>query len=128
MENKIFFISGEKSFELIDYGEGWFVLIERGRRFSSRIKIDEENLRWVCDVLNQASKRTGNNYRRWGRKSQVYIYRAFQNFNMYGRYMRIETLQGIRKSAVIVPEPNYNRGWGDIAGNFFTFSREAYNK
>lgn len=40
---------------------------------------------------------------------------------MYGCYMHIETLQGIRKSTVIVPEPDNNRGWGDIAGKILHF-------
>ncbi|MCE2056244.1 hypothetical protein HAX54_044342 [Datura stramonium] len=38
-----------KSFELVEESKGsdiWFLWIERGRRFSSKVKIDEDNLRW----------------------------------------------------------------------------------
>ncbi|MCD7465053.1 hypothetical protein HAX54_000454 [Datura stramonium] len=39
-----------------------------------RIKIEEKNLRWAYDALNQASKGTGNLYGHWGRKiKKTYI-------------------------------------------------------
>lgn len=47
MEEKIYFISRDKSFELINIGDEfdrWFKLIERGRRFTSTVKIDKENI------------------------------------------------------------------------------------
>lgn len=126
MEDKIFFLSGDKSFELIDAGDGWYVLIKRGRRFSSSIKVDEENLWWVCDALKQASNGVGNFYRRWGKKIQEYIYRVYQKYNIYGRFVRIETRLGDKKIAVIIPEPDYNRGWGDIAGKILRFLDKSY--
>lgn len=64
MEAKIFFISGAKCFEIIDSGEGWFNIVERGIRFSCNINIDEESLRRVCTTLRQVTKREGNYYRR----------------------------------------------------------------
>lgn len=124
MVNRTFFISGVKSFELLeisDAGNKWFSLIERSRSFSSYIKINEENLRWVCDALKQASQAKRNRCKRWGRKVQAYTYRVFQNFNSYGRYVRIEAWLGDRKSAVIIPEGGFNWGWGDIADKIFRF-------
>lgn len=32
-----------------------------------------------------------------------------------GRFLRVETLSGLRKSAIIIPEMNYNAGWSDLA-------------
>lgn len=58
MAGNLFFISSEKSFELIDIGEGydrWFSFTERRRGFTSRLTIDRENLQWVCDAMIQAS-------------------------------------------------------------------------
>ncbi|MCE3050079.1 hypothetical protein HAX54_046439 [Datura stramonium] len=33
----------------------WFSIIKNGRRFTSKISIDEDNLRWVCAALKHAS-------------------------------------------------------------------------
>lgn len=112
------FISGEKSFELINIGDAqirWYSLIERSSRFTSRISIDENNLRWVCDALKQASRGRGDLYIRWERKQQQYLHRVYQNYNIHGRFVRIEVWQRSRKSAVIIPEADYNSGWVDIA-------------
>lgn len=130
MGGKIHFISGDKSFELIDISEDydrWFVLIERGARFTSRVKIDEENLRWVCETLQKASRGQGNLYRRWGRKIQSYLFRVYQNYNVYGRYVRVEAWLGDRRSAIIIPEIDYNKGWGDIAGRILQFLGKSIN-
>lgn len=54
MRDNVFFISGDKSFELVDISEDydrWFLLIERGRRFTCSLKFDERNVRWVCEAL-----------------------------------------------------------------------------
>lgn len=92
----------------------------------ARIKIDEENLWWVCDALYQASKGTGNIYRRWGRKIQEYVYRVYQNYNTYGRFTLIKARLGDRNSAVIIPENTNNRGWSDIAGKILRFLDKSY--
>lgn len=65
--------------------------------------------------MKQASRGTGGLCRRWGRKVEAYIYRVVQNFNMYGRFVRIEAVLGDRKSSVIIPEIICNGGWADIA-------------
>nr|XP_033512651.1 uncharacterized protein LOC117277326 [Nicotiana tomentosiformis] len=130
MGGKIHFISGDKSFELIDISEDynkWFVLIERGTRFTSRIKIDEENLRWVCETLQKASRGQGNLYRRWGRKIHSDLFRVYQNYNVYGRYVREEAWLGDRRSAIIIPEIDYNKGLGDIAGRILQFLGKSIN-
>lgn len=130
MGDKIFFITGDKSFELVDTNEDygrWFLLIERGRRFTCSLKIDEVNLRWVCEALKEASLNTGNSCRRWGRKIQVYTCSVFQNFNIHGRFVRVESLLGNKKSAVIIPKVSYNSGWGDIAGKILRFMGKGQN-
>ncbi|KAG5589144.1 hypothetical protein H5410_039658 [Solanum commersonii] len=118
MVGNIYFTAGEKSFEVVDISDDhsrWFLWIERSRRFTSRIKIDVNNLIWVCEVMKQASRGTRGLCRRWGRKVEAYIYRVVQNFNMYGRSVRIEAVLGDRKSSVIIPEIICNGGWADIA-------------
>ncbi|KAG5572716.1 hypothetical protein H5410_062482, partial [Solanum commersonii] len=90
-----FFISSDKSFEINDISEGsfrWFLFKEFSSRFVSKIKIDEVILRWEGD-----------------------LFRVYQNFNSYGRFLRVETLRGQRKSAIIIPEMDYNVGWSDLA-------------
>lgn len=52
---------------------------------------------------------------RWGRKIQAYTFRVIQNFNSYGRFVRVESILGEYKAAIIIPESSYNKGWGDIA-------------
>lgn len=113
MDDKIFFISGDKSFELINFGGDqirWLSLTTRGKRFSSKINIDEHNLRWVCDALKQASSGVGDLYRRWVRTQQQYLYRVYQNYNIYGKFVRIEVSRGGSKSTVIILEISYNKG------------------
>lgn len=130
MGERTFFTSGSKSFELAGNHEGrirWYTLIERNRKFTSRIYIDEENIRWVCESLALASRGTGNLCRRWGRKVQTYIYRVYQNFNSYGRFVRIETWVGDRSNAIIVPEDEHNRDWGDIADKILRFLGKLSN-
>ncbi|KAH0722779.1 hypothetical protein KY290_005430 [Solanum tuberosum] len=124
MEGRTFFTAGEKSFELIDISEDrvrWFKLCERSRRFVGRIRIDENNLRWVCGAMKEASKGEGKLCRRWGRKIEAYIFRVYQNFNSYGRFVRIEAWLGDKKSSVIIPEIVDNGGWEDIANKILRF-------
>lgn len=124
IEEKLFFISGDKSFELKNTGDthfSWFSLIERGRRFTSKVSLDPLNLRWVCEILIQASKGYGQLYRRWGRKQQHNLYRVYQNFNVYGRFVRIEVWHGSSKSAVIILEMSFNSGWTDFATKIIRF-------
>ena len=123
MEN-LFFISGDKSFELKNTGDthfSWFSLIERGRRFTSKVSLDPHNLWWVCEILIQASNGYGQLYRRWSRKQQHNLYRVYQNFNVYGRFVRIEVWHGSSKSAVIIPEMSFNSGWTDSRLKSFDF-------
>jgi len=124
MEGRTFFTAGEKSFELIDISEDrvrWFKLCERSRRFVGGIRIDENNLRWVCGAMKEASKGEGKLCRRWGRKIEAYIFRVYQNFNSYGRFVRIEAWLGDKKSSVIIPEIVDNGGWEDIANKILRF-------
>ncbi|KAF3658911.1 hypothetical protein FXO38_12932 [Capsicum annuum] len=86
-----------------------------------RLKIDEVNLRWVCEALKEASLIKGNSCRRWGRKIQVCTFRVFQNFNIHGRFVRVESLLGNKKLAVMIPEVSYNSGLGNIAGKILRF-------
>ncbi|KAH0654347.1 hypothetical protein KY289_032025 [Solanum tuberosum] len=124
MEGRTFFSAGEKSFELIDISEDrvrWFMLCERRRRFVRKIRIDENNLRWVCGTMKEASKGEGKLCRRWGRKIEAYIFRVYQNFNSYGRFVRVEAWLGDKKSSVIIPEIIDNGGWEDIANKILRF-------
>ncbi|KAH0729976.1 hypothetical protein KY289_001164 [Solanum tuberosum] len=124
MEGRTFFTAGEKSFELINIGEDrvrWFKLCKRNRRFIGRIRIDENNLRWVCGAMKEASKGEGKLCRRWGRKIKAYIFRVYQNFNSYGRFVRIEAWLGDKKSSVIISEIVDNGGWEDIANKILRF-------
>lgn len=119
MDRMLSFNSSGKTFALRSIKEetkGWYIFTERSRRFSSKIKIDDNNLRWVCEALIEASLQTGNNCKRWGRKVQTYTFQVVQNFNSYGRFVRIEAIIGANRSAIIIAEGNYNKGWGDIAG------------
>lgn len=43
------------------------------------------------------------------------LFRVYQNFNSYGRFLRVETTRGQRKSAIIIPEIDYNVGWSEVA-------------
>lgn len=117
----LFFNQGIKSFELSNSGKGWFDWIERGKRISCKIKIDEENLWRVCEALKQASKRAGNYYRQWGWKSQAYYYRVFVNFNYYGRFIRIETWLVSGKKSIIIPKLFSSWVGGDIADKILHF-------
>lgn len=72
---------------------------------------------------------SGKLCRRWGRKVQVYTYRVYHNFNHYGRFVRIEAQLGDRIRAVIVPEDEQNRGWGEIADKILRFlGKPSYNR
>lgn len=116
-ENKIFFILGDKLFELIAISEDngrWFLWIEQGSRLTSKIKIYGENIRWVCEQMLQASQGAGNIYRRWGSRIQGYLYMVYQNYNIYGSFIRFETWFGDKKSAIIILEIDCNKGCGDI--------------
>lgn len=118
LERGITFVSSGKTFHLVDIsneGERWFSLSETSRRYRSKININKCNLQWVVEALKQASLQPGNKCRRWCRKVKSYIFRAIQNFNSYVSFIRIEAILGDRKSAIIIPEGSYNRGWGDIA-------------
>lgn len=124
MGEKLLFFSGDKSFELNNIGDKqfrWYSLIERGRRFASKVSLDIHNLRWVCEALKQASKGSGRLYRRWGRKQQQYLYRVYQNYNIHGRFVRIEVWHGTSKSAVIIPELSFNSGWSRVAEKILRF-------
>lgn len=130
MRDKIFFISDDKSFQVTDISENdirWLSITERSRRFSCKITIDEDNLKWVCENLKQASRGTGDHYRRWGRLQHPRLYRVYQNYNIHGRFVRIETWLGNRKSAMIIPEAGYNKGWVDIAEKILRFLGPARN-
>ncbi|KAK4708773.1 hypothetical protein R3W88_029698 [Solanum pinnatisectum] len=114
MAGNIYFTTGEKSFEVVEISEDhsrWFLWIERSRRFTSKIKIDVNNLIWVCQAMKQASRGTRGLCRRCGRKVEAYIYRVVQNFNMYGRFVRIKAVLGDWKSSVIIPKIICNGGW-----------------
>lgn len=50
--------------------------------------------------MQQASRGQGNLYKRWGRKIQSYIYRVYQNFNIYGKYLRVGTIAGKEEKAL----------------------------
>lgn len=39
----------------------------------------------------------------------------YQNHNIFGRFLRVETWLGVRKSAIIIPKPNHGVGWEEIA-------------
>lgn len=124
MVRKTFFILGGKSFEIIEESQGidrWFSWIERSRRFTSQVKIDEENLRWVCEQMHRASKGQGNLCRRWGTKIQTCLYRVYQNFNSYGRFLRIETWTGDRRKAIIIPEMITTKDGENLQGKNCTF-------
>ncbi|KAF3673295.1 hypothetical protein FXO37_07072 [Capsicum annuum] len=130
MGGSCFFFSVDKSFEIKDISEGqmrWFLLSERSSRFSSKITIDESNLRWVCNALQQASRGSRNLYRRWGRKQQNDLHRVYQNYNVYGRFLRVETWRGDRKSAIIIPEADSNLGWSEIASKILRFLGKPSN-
>lgn len=75
----------------------------------------------MCDAMIQASKGKGNLGRKWGRKIQAYSYRVFQNYNIHGRFLRIEAWLGVKRDAIIIPENDYNQGWGDIANKILRF-------
>lgn len=49
----------------------------------------------------------------------MYLYRVYQNYNIHGRFLRVETWLGARKSAIIIPEPKYGAGWEEIAERIF---------
>lgn len=115
----MFFLSGEKSFELLDIGENvnsWFLLIERGRRFTSRLKIDEIFLRWVCEQLQHASLGSGDLCRSWGRKIQAYIY-----IQGAPEFQRLWSIADNKMASIIIPEIGYNTGWRDSAGRILQF-------
>lgn len=113
MDIKVFFISGGKSFGLTNSSEGWFVLIERGRRFSSNIKIDEESF------SNRHRKEQGiTTDARVGNHIQLQV---FLNYNCYGRLICIEAWREESKSAVIIPEADYNLRWSDISDKILKF-------
>lgn len=86
------------------------MLYERSRRFIGKIRINENNLRWVCGAMKEASKGEEKLCRRWGRKIEAYIYKVCQNFNSYGRYIHVETWLGDTRSSVIIPEIVDNGG------------------
>ncbi|MCD7455509.1 hypothetical protein HAX54_028493, partial [Datura stramonium] len=66
------------------------LLYERNIRFISKIRIDEYNLRWACSALKEASPEGGSLRWRCGRKIEAYLYRVYQNFISYGRFVGIE--------------------------------------
>lgn len=81
---------GIKYFVITDISEGfyrWFLLSERSNLFTSKIKIDENNLWRVCENLQQVSMGAGNLYKRWGRKQQNLLHRVYQNYNAYWRFI-----------------------------------------
>ncbi|OIT32872.1 putative protein phosphatase 2c 51 [Nicotiana attenuata] len=124
MMGKLFFISGKKSFELQNISadfKKWFSITERRGRFVSKLIIDADNLHWVCDAMLQASLGRGNLCRRWGRKIEAYTYRVYQNYNIHGRFLRVEAWLGDKKDAIIIPEHDYNTGWTDIANKIIRF-------
>lgn len=62
-----FFISSDESFELINISEGpfrWFLFKEFNSLFISKIKIDEDFLRWVCSVMKLACRGVRDLYSR----------------------------------------------------------------
>ncbi|KAG5571427.1 hypothetical protein H5410_061193 [Solanum commersonii] len=88
--------------------------MEFSSRFVSKIKIDEVILRWICSVMRLASKGVGDLYRRWGIRRGICL-----------EFIRTSTLWeisssrnidgGPKKSAIIIPEMDYNVGWSDLA-------------
>lgn len=97
------------------------MLCERSRRYVWRIRIDVDNLRWVCGYMKEASKGKGKLCRRWGRRIKAYSYRVHQNFNSYDRFLRLKTWLGDKKSSAIIPEIVDNGGWDDIANKILRF-------
>lgn len=54
MERQTYFHGGETTFELADISDvcsNRYMLVERGRRPTTRIKVVEDNLRWLCDAF-----------------------------------------------------------------------------
>ncbi|MCD9559281.1 hypothetical protein HAX54_017151 [Datura stramonium] len=66
MRGKIF-MSGNKSFKIFKESGGlerWFVWVERGRRSTNQIKLDEENLKMVGSGKSRGKAQLGQSF--WG--------------------------------------------------------------
>ncbi|KAF3642555.1 hypothetical protein FXO37_22453 [Capsicum annuum] len=66
-------------------------------------------------------------YRRWGRKKQNDLHRIYQTYNVYGRFLRIETWRGNKKSALIISVSDSNLGWSEIASKILRFLGKPSN-
>lgn len=123
MGESFFFISGDKTFELKNIGDNqfkWYSLIERGRRFTSKIHMLSTTLDGCARYLYKHQKVLVISTK-GGEESSNTIYTEYQNFNIYGRFIRIEVWHGSFKAAVIIPEINFNSGWKDVAEKILRF-------
>lgn len=101
--------------EIKDIRANWFEIIERKMGFVNRLTVDRANLREICKYLKIASTSKGRIVRKWGIEDQLYSYSIFQNFNVYGRYIRIVSQKGKKKSTIIIPKIEVDARWVDIA-------------
>lgn len=127
-ENRIYFNACVKSFNITRWTTSngtWYEGVERNRKMMIRTTLSTNTMRWICNILKEASRDGENTIRRWKTKEKLAGFFCIRKFNVYGRYMCILSLQGNERSVLIIPELTLNAGWNDIAVKIERFIKRS---
>lgn len=130
-DNIIYFAVGFKSYDIIrsvTRADEWYEWTERGRNLIRRTTFNRKTMAWLCETLKEASKIKGNHVKRWKFHDHFSEFFCARNYNNYARYITIISVQGRRRSVIIIPEMAFNTGWLDIALKIERFINNKSNR
>lgn len=78
-------------------------------------------MEWLFSALKEASKVKRNFVRRLKHQDDYSEFFCSRNFNRYGHYTSIVSMQNKRRFVIIIPKLTFNTGWLDIAHKIAKF-------
>lgn len=97
MVDKIYFIIGEKSFDITKVTNGaevWYEWVERKKNFVRKMTLSRNVMLWACKLLHTSSEGRGNELRRWKTRDRVYNFFCTKKYNDFGRYISVLAIRG----------------------------------
>lgn len=124
MDNRIYFRLGGKSFDLTEtklHSDTWFEWVESARYHIRRMILSKGALGWLCRRMSEASEIRGKMFKTWRVREASTIIFFSVKFNKFGRFLSVVTVDGHKRSVIIIPENKANEGWLGLVSRIESF-------